>query len=52
MKELEFWENRHVNPWVTALSLWAASGDYDLGIEVIARAFYTDHQWRADFANE
>jgi hypothetical protein len=35
--EANFWANLGINPWVLALSLFAASGDYDLAHEVISR---------------
>jgi hypothetical protein len=35
--EKTFWEVRGINPCVLALSLFAASGDHDLALEVIER---------------
>lgn len=35
--EMNFWTNLGVNPFVLALSLFAASGDYELAHEVISR---------------
>lgn len=35
--ELNFWTNLGVNPFVLALSLFAASGDHELAHEVISR---------------
>lgn len=35
--EKNFWGNQGINPWVLALSLFAASGDPDLAHEVISR---------------
>lgn len=35
--ELNFWTNLGVNPFVLALSLFAASGDHELAQEVISR---------------
>lgn len=37
MSEEEFWKRRGLNPWVLALSLFAASGDYSLAGDVIER---------------
>lgn len=35
--EMNFWTNLGVNPFVLALSLFAASGDHELAHEVISR---------------
>jgi hypothetical protein len=35
--EMKFWANLGINPFVLALSLFAASGDHDLAHEVISR---------------
>lgn len=35
--EKNFWSNLGINPWVLALSLFAASGDHELAQEVISR---------------
>lgn len=35
--EKNFWGNHGINPWVLALSLFAASGDPELAHEVISR---------------
>lgn len=35
--EKNFWANLGINPWVLALSLYAASGDHELAQEVINR---------------
>ena len=35
--EMNFWANLGVNPFVLALSLFAASGDHELAQEVISR---------------
>lgn len=35
--EENFWTAREINPWVMALSLFAASGDHQLALEVIER---------------
>jgi hypothetical protein len=41
MNEVQFWQDRGIDPWAMALSLYAASGDHELAQEVIAgrRAF-------------
>ena len=35
--EKNFWANLGINPWVLSLSLFAASGDFELAHEVIRR---------------
>jgi hypothetical protein len=35
MNEVQFWQERGIDPWGTALSLYAASGDHELAQEVI-----------------
>ena len=35
--EIQFWSNEGINPWVLALSLFAASGDHNLAEEVISQ---------------
>lgn len=36
-KELNFWTNYGINPFVLSMSLWCSSGDYEMAITILER---------------